>query len=339
MRHLSEVQVARAVALIQHGHSIRYVSRDFQVSPSVIQRLWNRFLETGQYVRRAGQGRNRKTTPNQDRFLVLSSLRNRIATARDLLNDLRRTHGLEISDQTVRNRLREVNLKPRRPVRAPRLTQHHKAARRRFARDHRDWQLRHWTPVLFTDESRFRLTRCDGRVRVYRRPGERYAAATIQEVDRFGRGSVMIWAGISIDHRTDLVVIPGRLNAMNYIENVLEDHVVPAAYGVGPNFILMHDNAKPHIAGITRNFLQERGIQVMEWPALSPDLNPIEHVWDQLDRRVRKRPNPPQTIQELTQALIEEWENIPQESLRRLVRSMPRRCEEVIRARGGHTRY
>jgi transposase len=246
------VQVARAVALIQHGHSIRHVSRDLRVSSSVIQRLWNRFLETGQYVRRAAQGRNRKTTQNQDRFLVLSSLRKRTATARDL-NDLRRAHGIEISDQTVRNRLKEANLKPRRPVHAPRLTPHQKAARMRFALDHRDWQLRHWTPVLFTDESRFRLTRCDGRVRVYRRPGERYRAATIQEVDRFGRGSVMVWAGISIDNRIDLIGVPGRLNAMNYIENILEDHVVPAAYGVGQNFILMQDNAKPHTAGITRN--------------------------------------------------------------------------------------
>jgi hypothetical protein len=125
---------------------------------------------------------------------------------------------------------------------------------------------------------------------------------------------------------------------MNYIENILEDPV-PAAYGAGQKF---HPNAgecNATTAGITRNFLQEREIQVMEWPALSPDLNPIEHVWDQLDRRVHKRRNPPLTIQELTQALIEEWESIPQESLRRLVRSMPRRCEEVIRIRGGHTQY
>jgi hypothetical protein len=80
---------------------------------------------------------NRKTTQNQDRFFVLSSLRKRTATARDLLNDLRRAHGIEISDQTVRNRLKEANLKPRIPVHAPPLTQHHKAARMRFALDHR----------------------------------------------------------------------------------------------------------------------------------------------------------------------------------------------------------
>lgn len=86
------------------------------------------------------------------------------------------------------------------------------------------------------------------------RPGKRYAAATIQKVDRFGRRFVMVWAGISIDNRTDLVVIPERLNALSYVENVLKDHVVPAAYSVGSNFILMQDNARSHTAGITRNF-------------------------------------------------------------------------------------
>jgi hypothetical protein len=71
----------------------------------------------------------------------------------------------------------------------------------------------------------------------------------------------MVWTGISIDNRTDLAVVPGRLNAMNFIKNILEDHMVPAAYGVGQNFILMQHNAKPHTAGITRNFLQESGIR------------------------------------------------------------------------------
>ncbi|CAF4836714.1 unnamed protein product [Pieris macdunnoughi] len=160
--------------------------------------------------------------------------------------------------------------------------------------------------VLFTDESRFRLTRCDGRLRVYRRPGERYSAAAVQEYDKFGCGSVMVWGGVSLDERTDLVVVPGRLCAQTYIENVLEDHVWPAAYGMGPDFLLMQDNARPHTAAITR---------------------------------IRKRPIAPQTLQQLTEALIEEWERIPQEDIRRIIRSMPRRCQAVIRAHGGHTRY
>lgn len=270
---------------------------------------------------------------------MISCLRNRTSTARDHQMSLRATHGVTVSDQTVRNRLRESNLRARRPVRKPRLTQRHKIARLNFARQHSEWQLRHWRPVLFTDESRFSITGCDGRVRVYRRPGERYAAAAVQEVDRFGGGSVMVWGGICVDNRTDLVVIPGTLNANRYVDLVLGEHVVPAAFGIGPNFVLMQDNARPHTAGTTMDFLQELRIQTMVWPALSPDLNPIEHVWDILGRRVRGRQHAPQTIQQLTQALIEEWNAIPQEDIRRLVRSMPRRCQDVIRAGGGHTRY
>ncbi|CAF4872576.1 unnamed protein product [Pieris macdunnoughi] len=173
------------------------------------------------------------------------------------------------------------------------------------------------------------------------RPGERYSAAAVQEYDKFGCGSVIVWGGVSLDERTDLVVVPGRLCAQTYIENVLEDHVWPAAcmYGMGPDFLLMQDNARPHTAAITSDYLRQQEIRVMEWPSISPDLNPIEHIWDLLDRRIRKRPIAPQTLQQLTEALIEEWERIPQEDIRRIIRSMPRRCQAVIRAHGGYTRY
>lgn len=105
MRRVSEVEVARAISLIENGFRIRQVARMFHRSPSVIQRLWNRYRETGQYKRRIGQGRKRKTTAIQDRFLVLSSLRNRIRTVNDLQCALRATHRVDISDQTVRNRI------------------------------------------------------------------------------------------------------------------------------------------------------------------------------------------------------------------------------------------
>lgn len=224
-------------------------------------------------------------------------------------------------------------------MRSPRLTRQHRQARLTFARCHVRWQLRQWKPVLFTDESRFRLTRCDGRIRVYRRPGERCSDATVQEFDRFGGASVMVWGGICIDGRTDLVIVPQHLNAQRYIDDILECHVVPAAYGIGPEFVLMQDNARPHTARMTRDFLRERQIQVMDWPAMSPDLNPIEHVWDKLDRCIRKRPVPPQTLQQLSEALLEEWDNLPQQDIRRLIRSMQNRCQAVISAHGGHTRY
>jgi transposase len=88
-----------------------------------------------------------------------------------------------------------------------------------------------------------------------------------------------------------------------------------------------------------RDFLQDRNVSVLPWPAKSLDLNPIEHVWDLLDRRVRARAIPPRNVQELAGAFVEEWGNTSQQELTNLVQSMRRRCIPVLNAAGGHTKY
>jgi transposase len=147
MRSLSEVEVARAVALLEDGRSMRFVANILNTSPSVICRLWHRYQITGSYSRRAGQGLKGKTSHQNDRYSVTCSPRRRTATARQLQNLLRNVTGVDISDQTVRSRLREANLTPHRPERALRLQRDHKVARLRFAREHIRWQLRHWRSV------------------------------------------------------------------------------------------------------------------------------------------------------------------------------------------------
>jgi len=83
------------------------------------------------------------------------------------------------------------------------------------------------------------------------------------------------------------VVVNGALNAGGYIRDVLQEHVEPFATHIGENFLLMHDSARPHKARCVSDFLNAVGIRTMAWPACSPDINPIEHVWDMLSRRLR----------------------------------------------------
>ncbi|GFX76629.1 transposable element Tcb2 transposase [Trichonephila clavipes] len=109
---------------------------------------------------------------------------------------------------------------------------------------------------------------------------------------------MLVYGGIFIDGRTDLYIIRGRpLTARRYRDEILRPIVVPYAAAIGYDFILMDDNCRPHRANLVENFLFEEGIVRMEWPACFPDMNPIEHVWDDLGRRVAGHQPPPQTLQ------------------------------------------
>ena len=148
----------------------------------------------------------------------------------------------------------------------------------------------------------------------------------------------MVWGRIADNRRTELVTVDGNLNAQAYRDEILTPHVLPFMQeNAGMTF--QQDNARPHVARVNMAFLDQHNINVLPWPSLSPDLSPIEHVWDQLGRQVRRRRNPPQTLRELTQALQEEWQNIPMPRINRMIASMRCRCQAVVNGNGSFTRY
>ena len=200
---------------------------------------------------------------------------------------------------------------------------------------------RQWGTVLFTDESKFNVSRSDGRKRVYRATGERFNESCVLKSDRWGGGSIHVWAGITTFHRTDLVILNRNVNAQTYVDDVLHPVAIPFLRRHFPRgqCIYQHDNAPAHRARLTNDFLQQNNVRCMDWPALSPDMAPIEHIWDELGRRVYARTPKPRNLHELRQALVQEWANIPQRRIAAVTLSMRRICTALIDANGSYTRY
>ncbi|GFU66741.1 transposable element Tcb2 transposase [Trichonephila clavipes] len=178
-----------------------------------------------------------------------------------LQQHLRSATGTTVSTQTVRNRLYGVGLYTRGPM------------------------------------SRFSVHPDNRRIFIWRDRGSRINPAFVHESVRFGGGGVVLYGGISIDGRIDLYIIrDGPLTARRYRDEILRPIVVLYAAAIGDDFILMDDNCRPHRANLVEDFLFEKGIVRMELPACSPDMNPIEYVWDSLGRRIAGRQPPPQTL-------------------------------------------
>ena len=333
MPKLNQNQRIQALTMLARGDNDSNVCRAFDCHRNTIIRLRQRFQRTGGVADRRRAGRPRVTNPRTDRFITLTHLRRRFQTATSSARQY------DISKQTALHRLRQARqpIRPRRPYVGQVLTARHRAARLQWVQRHFRWGRQQWARVLFSDESRFNLSHHDGGIRVFKRRGKRFADNYLIERDRFGGGSVMVWGGTMGRGKTNLIVVQGNLNAQGYINQILQPEAVPFLQRHGPA-ILMRGNTRPHVARICRQFLNRNNVNVLPWPAVSPDMNPIEHIWDYLGRKVRARGNV-HNLRDLENALVQEWNNIPNVVIRRYVRSMRGRLAACINSRGGHTRY
>ena len=222
------------------------------------------------------------------------------------------------------------------------MTSRHRRNRLDFAIAHQDWTLDDWKRVIWSDETKINRFQSDGRQWIWKGPGEGVLVdREVQGTIKFGGGSLMMWGCMTWEGIGFCCKIDGRMDKELYTQ-ILEEELQQTLdhYGLTPaEVIFQQDNDPKHTSKMATNWLQNHHFTVLNWPAQSPDLNLIEHLWGHLKTRLKGYENPLKGILELWERVEKEWEQISTKCFQNLIASMPRRVAAVIRAKGGYTKY
>ena len=285
-----------------------------------------------------GRGRKRKTTATVNRFIQHKIKVDRRKSALSVKVELENELGVIIHANTVRNRMHEIGLYGRVARKKPLVNKVSRTKRNQYAKTMMEKPFGYWKDVLWSDESKFNLFGSDGKIVVWRSTNEELSPqCTVPTIKNQG-GSVMVWGYFSRAGVGNLHFIDVTMDRFAYRE-ILEKNLMESAnnLGLGGNFVFQHDNDPKHRAVFVNDWLKKTQIEVLKWPPFSPDLTPIEHLWDELERRMKK--HQPKNKDELKQYLLHQWFGIGRDVTEKLVDSVPNRLYECLKMKGYPTRY
>lgn len=222
--------------------------------------------------------------------------------------------------------------------RKPLVSARNRKKRIEFANGYINKNIEFWCQVLFSDESKFNIFHSGGRILVWRKRNTELDPKNLCSTVKHGGGGVMVWGCMAASDVGELVFIEDTMDKMRYLE-ILKENLKKSAekLGLGNNFYFQQDNDLKHTAYVVRQWISFNIPHILGTPPQSPDLNPIEHLWEELEKRVRTH-NISSKAQ-LKQVLLDEWKKISAEITKKLVYSMQNRLKEVIRRKGHPTKY
>ncbi len=242
---------------------------------------------------------------------------------------------VDVSPATIcqilkQNEFRQVKVRPIESV-----SSKNRKERLDFARIHVTWSFAKWAKVIFTDEKKWNLHGNDGQINLWVEEGTQKT----REMVSFSRKSLMTWAAITAEKALVIVRIDEKIDGPTYCDMLDTCFLPVAALENLDDFTFQHDNAPPHCARVTAEFLKSKEISVLKWPAQLPDLNPIENIWGIMSKEVYKEGKSYLNCDDLWDAVQKSFAVIAPEVLKKVYESMPSCLIKVLESAGRRINY
>lgn len=341
---VSDATKWQIIAYNKLNYSLSQIASLCKVSVCCVTTTIQNYTKTGSIKHSPRSGRPRCSTPREDRDLLRMSRIHPEWSGRKLAAEWSNKSFSEedeevISRQTVTRRLSEFGIENYVKAEKPLLTEENRRKRYEWCLERKNWSIDKWAQMINSDESNFQLVNRKGVQRVWRFKNEKYLPQFVKSRVQAGGGSICVWGCIAHSGAGVCKTYSGKMNSVLYIdtlENELKASVDLLMDG-SEDWYFQQDNAPCHKSRVVTSYFDTNQIKVMPWPARSPDLSPIEHIWTMIDQKLTG-----QTISnllELEVAVVKAWNEIEPSTCANLIESMPRRVELCIKARGGHFNY
>lgn len=318
--------------------SQRKIAEVVNLNASTVQKIIERFIHENRIENKGRTAPNKIFNATDERYIVRKVEANPKLSIPKLTSELANDLGKTCCAETVRRVLRQRDLRGRVARKKPFISKKNQLSRITFAKEHVTKTPGFWNSVIFADESKFNIFGSDGMSYVWRKPNTELQKQNLKATVKHGGGSVMVWACMSAAGVGNLIFIEETMNKSVYLD-ILKNNLLQSAekLGIRHNFRFYQDNDPKHKSAVVQSWLIWNCPHLMAPPAQSPDMNVIENLWALLDNNIRKHQI--SSKEQLKKALVEEWNKIPPETTQKLVDSMPKRLNDVIKAKGYHTKY
>ena len=326
-------------SLILNDESTTSIVKRTGVSKSQVNRMKASFNPC--YIRQHA-GRHRIVKPFTKTVLRLKLLSGSLQSARDAHKYLRGV-GYSISYSATRKLIKELGFRCRIKYLTAAIDKTLMKKRYDWPKKHSDWSVEDWKKVIFSDETKLNLWGSDGAEYTYILRGEKLRPFNFKSRKQGGGGSIMIWGCMTaLGPGYACRLLEKTMNSSLY-QHILQTSYFDTLryYGLGhTDVVFQQDGAKCHTSDSTINWMNSNGIRyINNWPPCSPDLNPIEHLWHHVKKRLDGYPLKPKNVEELWQRFDYEWNRFTKEDMNKYYTNYHKRIEAVINARGGYTKY
>lgn len=320
------------------GKSYREIGALVGRAHSSIQKVINNYNTTGSILSKTRSGRPPLLTHREQTTVIKSIRLNPRMTAHQVSLQIEESFSKTVSDDTVRRAIKKADYHSRVARKKPLISEVNRQKRITFANEYISKPQDFWSKIIFSDESKFCIFGIKGKVLVWRKSGEAFKKENLVGTVKHGGSGVMVWGCMAASGVGNLIFIDSIMNQGLYIEILKKNLKQSAAkLGLENEYWFQQDNDPKHTALNTKLWLVYNVKNQLRTPPQSPDLNPIEHLWDLLERKIRKHTITSKKM--LKDVILEEWGNITAEETRKLVFSMPKRLTEVLQRTGYPTSY